>query len=82
MTQTIQNYQETVNTLLFALRSIAPNGWIVIEDVMDRVLPGLAIADRIVRDSPELDAQLVRCSREPEMFTNFTYVYVLHRRVA
>lgn len=39
------------NTLLMGLRTLAPGGWIVLEDVGNRVLPGLAIVDRLLRTS-------------------------------
>ena len=67
-----------LNTLLFGLRSLRPNGWIAIEDIGARTVPGIRVADALLRSSPErkLETWLVHMATHPEY--GDSYLYLVH----
>jgi hypothetical protein len=68
------------NTLLFALRSVRPGGFVVIEDVTVRCLPGIALIDALLRStSPKIEAYLVKTGSIKEWGSRSSslFMYVL-----
>lgn len=70
-----------LNTLDWAVRTLRPGGWLVVEDIADRVLPGLAVADSLLRAASHrgLEAWLVSRMSRAVHGTNIHY-YVVRKR--
>ena len=61
-----------LNTLLFALEHVRPNGWIVIEDIRPEKIPFWGVIDQLLSAAGRWDTAMVQCRK--------SCLYVVNRR--